>query len=196
MANVLATFAQFERGLIGQRTRDALAVKKAQGGARAPEGDTARGRGTDSGAPSLGASSRRNRATSQRGRSCQSARLGLLGRFDEARSILAEVQAEAADRGARLTLATTLARDSADVELLAGDPVAAVDFGEEGCRLLHELGDKAVLSTMAGKLAQSYYALDRLEEADAWAGRAVELGASDDAITQMLWRSSARATSS
>lgn len=31
MANVLATFAQFERRLIGQRTREALATKKAQG---------------------------------------------------------------------------------------------------------------------------------------------------------------------
>jgi DNA invertase Pin-like site-specific DNA recombinase len=31
MANVLATFAQFERRLIGQRTKEALAVKKAQG---------------------------------------------------------------------------------------------------------------------------------------------------------------------
>jgi DNA invertase Pin-like site-specific DNA recombinase len=31
MANVLATFAQFERRLISQRTRDALAVKRAQG---------------------------------------------------------------------------------------------------------------------------------------------------------------------
>ncbi len=31
MANVLATFAQFERRLIQQRTREALAVKKAQG---------------------------------------------------------------------------------------------------------------------------------------------------------------------
>jgi DNA invertase Pin-like site-specific DNA recombinase len=31
MANVLATFAQFERRLIGQRTRDALAVRRAQG---------------------------------------------------------------------------------------------------------------------------------------------------------------------
>ena len=31
MANVLATFAQFERRLIGQRTREALAVKKKQG---------------------------------------------------------------------------------------------------------------------------------------------------------------------
>ncbi len=31
MANVMATFAQFERRLISQRTKDALAVKRAQG---------------------------------------------------------------------------------------------------------------------------------------------------------------------
>jgi DNA invertase Pin-like site-specific DNA recombinase len=31
MANVLATFAQFERRLIGQRTREAMAAKKASG---------------------------------------------------------------------------------------------------------------------------------------------------------------------
>jgi DNA invertase Pin-like site-specific DNA recombinase len=31
MANMLATFAQFERRLIGQRTREALAIKKANG---------------------------------------------------------------------------------------------------------------------------------------------------------------------
>lgn len=31
VANVMATFAQFERRLIGQRTKDALLVKKAQG---------------------------------------------------------------------------------------------------------------------------------------------------------------------
>jgi len=31
MANVLATFAQFERRLIGQRTKEALAVKRAEG---------------------------------------------------------------------------------------------------------------------------------------------------------------------
>lgn len=31
MANVLAVFAQFERRLIGQRTREALAIKRRQG---------------------------------------------------------------------------------------------------------------------------------------------------------------------
>ena len=69
-----------------------------------------------------------------------------------------------------------------EVELLAGDPAAAAEFGAEGCRLLEELGEKGYLSTAAANLAQALYALDRLEEADAWAGRAAELGASDDAI--------------
>ncbi len=31
-------------------------------------------------------------------------------------------------------------------------------------------------------------ALDRLDEADAWAGRAAELGTTDDAQKEMLWR--------
>jgi len=74
-----------------------------------------------------------------------------------------------------------MGQDSVDVELLAGDPAAAAELGAEGCRLFDELG-------AAGKLAQALYALDRLEEADTWAGRAAELGASDDALTQMLWR--------
>jgi len=43
-------------------------------------------------------------------------------------------------------------------------------------------------ATAAGMLAHALYALDRLDEADAWAGRSAELGASDDAFTQMLWR--------
>jgi DNA invertase Pin-like site-specific DNA recombinase len=46
MANVLATFAQFERRLISQRTREALAVKRAQGVrlGRPPALDTATAR--------------------------------------------------------------------------------------------------------------------------------------------------------
>ena len=44
------------------------------------------------------------------------------------------------------------------------------------------------MSTVAGNLAQALYALDRLDEADAWAGRTEQLGASDDTVTQMLWR--------
>ncbi len=114
--------------------------------------------------------------------------LAMLGRFDEARAILAEARAELADRGGGIALAAVTSHSSVDVELLAGDPAAAAGLGEEGCRLFDELGEQSLLSTAAGKLAQALYALDRLEEADAWAGRAAELGASDDALTQMLWR--------
>jgi tetratricopeptide (TPR) repeat protein len=114
--------------------------------------------------------------------------LGMLGRFEEARAILAEARAELADRGGGIPLGTTFGMDSVAVEMWAGDPAAAAAFGAEGCRLLDELGEHSVLSTAAGMLAQVLYALDRLEEADQWAGRAAELGASDDAITQVLWR--------
>ncbi len=114
--------------------------------------------------------------------------LAMLGRFDEARAILVELRTEAAERGEGMQLATAMCMDSVDVELLAGDPAAAAELGEEGCKLLDELGEQSILSTAAGRLAQALYALDRLEEADAWAGRAADLGASDDAFTQMLWR--------
>ena len=111
-----------------------------------------------------------------------------LGRLDEARAILADVRAELADRGGGIRLAGVTSQSSVDVELLAGDPAAAAELGREGCRLLEELGEQSLLSTGAGRLAQTLYALDRLDEADAWASRAQELAASDDAVTQMLSR--------
>jgi tetratricopeptide (TPR) repeat protein len=112
----------------------------------------------------------------------------MLGRFDEARAILAEARAELAERGGGIWLATLMSQSSVVFELLAGDPAAAAELGQEGCRLLDELGERGYLSTSAGNLAQALYALDRLEEADTWTGRAAELGASDDVSTQMLWR--------
>jgi tetratricopeptide (TPR) repeat protein len=46
----------------------------------------------------------------------------------------------------------------------------------------------AELSTIAGGLAGVYCELDRLDEAERWAARVAELGADDDAVTQILWR--------
>jgi tetratricopeptide (TPR) repeat protein len=37
-------------------------------------------------------------------------------------------------------------------------------------------------------VAQAYYELGELHEAEEWAARAAELGAREDAVTQMLWR--------
>jgi len=114
--------------------------------------------------------------------------LAMLGRFDEARAILAEARAELAERGGGILLANITAFESVWVELWAGDPVAAAEFGAEGFRLHEGLGDPGFLSTAAGTLALAIYALDQLDEADAWAGRAEELGSSDDADNEMLWR--------
>jgi tetratricopeptide (TPR) repeat protein len=77
---------------------------------------------------------------------------------------------------------------SVDLELLAGDPVAAVAFGREAMRLYGELREQGSASTVAGRLARALYEVDRLEEAESWAARAAELGASDDRLTQMVWR--------
>jgi tetratricopeptide (TPR) repeat protein len=112
----------------------------------------------------------------------------MLGRFDEARALLAELRRELADRGEEFGLAEVSAMNVVSVELLAGDPASAVAFGEEGCRLLEKQRQQSVLSTAAGRLAQALYALGRLDEADAWANRGSELGAIDDALTQLLWR--------
>jgi class 3 adenylate cyclase len=114
--------------------------------------------------------------------------LAMLGRFDQARVILVDECAELTDRGGGLALATVIGQDQVLVELLAGDFAAAAVLGEEACRLLDELGEKSILSTAAGRLGQALYALDRLDEADTWAARAAEVGASDDAMTQMIWR--------
>jgi class 3 adenylate cyclase/tetratricopeptide (TPR) repeat protein len=121
-------------------------------------------------------------------RATRGAALSMLGRFDEARAILARARAEMADRGGGPQLGTITAIESADVEFLAGDPAAAAELGTEGCRMLEQLGEDGFLSTASATLARSLYALDRLREADDWAERSAELGGSGDAFTQVAWR--------
>ena len=58
----------------------------------------------------------------------------------------------------------------------------------EACRQLEELGNRFFLSTTTAQVARALYELDRLDEADAWVTRSIQLSASDDAWTQMLSR--------
>ena len=112
--------------------------------------------------------------------------LAMLGRSDEAHAILFELRAELIDRGNVVALAQLDSEVSLDIQLLAGNPAAAVEFGEEACRLLDEMGNRSGQST--ARLAEAFYVDGRLDEAEAWADRAAELGASDDPVTQLLWR--------
>ena len=73
----------------------------------------------------------------------------MLGRFDEARAILAEARAELAERGGGVLLANITAFESVWVELWADDPAAAAEFGAAGFRLLEELGERGFLSAAA-----------------------------------------------
>ena len=114
--------------------------------------------------------------------------LAMLGRFDEARAILAEERAHLAERGGGNLLACITSFESVRLELLADDPVAAAEFGATGFRMLEEGGDQNQLAESAGTLAQALYALDRLDEADAWALRAAELGTTAYPSKEMLWR--------
>jgi class 3 adenylate cyclase/tetratricopeptide (TPR) repeat protein len=114
--------------------------------------------------------------------------LARLGRFEEARGILAEARAEQLERGGGILLANLLSFESVGIELLAGDPAAAAEFAAEGFRLHAESGQQAFLAPASAIMAQAAYALDQLEDAEAWAARAAELAASDDRRTGALWR--------
>ena len=86
-----------------------------------------------------------------------------------------------------MLLANITAFESVDVELLAGDPAVAAEFAVEGFRQHEELGELTFLSAAAGNLAKAMYALDRLDDAVAWADRAADLGATET-VTEMTWR--------
>ena len=114
--------------------------------------------------------------------------LAMLGRFDEARAIVSEARAELAERGGGVLLANLYAFESVWVELWAGDPNAAAEFGAEGVRMHEALGEPVLLSAAAGNLAHVLYALDRLEEAEMWTTRASELATPDHIDGEMIWR--------
>jgi tetratricopeptide (TPR) repeat protein len=121
-------------------------------------------------------------------RTHRSGALAMLGRTDDARELLAELRRELAERGGAAAVLAALENYGLEIERLSGDREAAVAAGLESCRLREELGRWAELSTGAAALALVYCELDRLEEAESWAARAAELGAPEDAVTQMLWR--------
>ncbi len=112
--------------------------------------------------------------------------LAMLGRFDEARAIVAEDRAEQEERGGGILLANLTAFESVWIELWAGDAATAAEFAAEGWRLHVELGESFFLSPAAANRARALYALDRLDEADTWAVRAAELASGP--WPEMLWR--------
>ena len=112
----------------------------------------------------------------------------LQGRFEEARLLQAEFHLAHEERGNLLELGSNLSQNSVALELLAGDPAAAAAFAERGCRILEDAGERAWLSTGSCWYALVLYELGRFDEAEDWARKGLELGDSEDVITQTLAR--------
>jgi predicted ATPase/DNA-binding SARP family transcriptional activator/class 3 adenylate cyclase len=108
------------------------------------------------------------------------------GRFDEARRLLAASDAAFQELG--LSLSTAVSHHAAEVEMLAGDPVAAERWLRKGYAALEEMGEQALLSTTAAYLGQALLAQGRDEEAERLAEMSSELTGDDDVITQAMGR--------
>ena len=74
------------------------------------------------------------------------------------------------------------------VEMLAGDVVAAERELRRAYDALVAVGERFVLSTVAGNLAQTLYALERFDEVEELGDLSRELATDDDVDTQALWR--------
>jgi class 3 adenylate cyclase/tetratricopeptide (TPR) repeat protein len=113
----------------------------------------------------------------------------MLGDFDAARELVERVRTMTEDLGLAGGLPFILrAEHGWIIETLAGDPDAAEREIRVAYEALEQMGEKGLLSTQAARLAQSLYAQQRYVEAEDYAKISEQAGASDDIVTQMLWR--------
>jgi class 3 adenylate cyclase/tetratricopeptide (TPR) repeat protein len=112
---------------------------------------------------------------------------GMQGRFDVARTLVAQGDAAAEELGQTIWHAVGgMARW--DVEILAGDLDAAERAIRASCERLEELGDTGYRATATAHLAETLYLRDRLDEAEVESQVAEALAAPDDRVSQALWR--------
>jgi tetratricopeptide (TPR) repeat protein len=111
----------------------------------------------------------------------------MTGRIEEGRSLFAESIAKLELLGLRHSLAARR-HVGAQIELLAGDPEAAVRQLTAGYETLAEMGEHGVRSTLAGFLADILSALGALEEAEQFAAFTEHTAGAGDTVAQVLWR--------
>jgi predicted ATPase len=75
-----------------------------------------------------------------------------------------------------------------EIERLGGDPAAAEAELREGFRLLDQMGEKALLSSLAFNLGEALYVQGRCEEAEEFARVSEDLTPPDDIASQVGWR--------
>ena len=111
----------------------------------------------------------------------------LEGSFDAARSDIARAYAILEDLGLHAEIAG-IDLDAWRVEMLAGELVPAEQRLRHAYEIFDEMGEKYLLSTVAGLLAQTVYALGRYDEVEPLGRTTEELAVEGDIDTQSLWR--------
>jgi class 3 adenylate cyclase/tetratricopeptide (TPR) repeat protein len=115
--------------------------------------------------------------------------LAMRGEFDQARANFARGLALLQDLGQQLS-ATGLSQEYFDIEMLAGDPAAAEKRLRSACETFEQMGEKGLLATRLGCLAEAVYAQGRFAEAEQLTERAEAASAHDpsDRDSQFRWR--------
>jgi len=112
----------------------------------------------------------------------------LRGDFEHARELYADARAVLEDLGLTVAAAQT-AIESSRVEMLAGEPGAAEAELRRSYVALEAVGERYLLSTVAGLLGQALAEQGRYDEAEEFATIARDVAAEDDVDSQALWRS-------
>jgi class 3 adenylate cyclase len=110
------------------------------------------------------------------------------GRFEEARSRVAEAGSVLEELGKWILVASAQRLHAGQIEVLAGDIAAAEAYFRDGYRRLEALGEQGNLAGLAVYLAAALHRLGRDEEAEALTDEAARRGNPDDAEVQILWR--------
>jgi predicted ATPase/class 3 adenylate cyclase len=112
----------------------------------------------------------------------------MLGNFDQARS-LAEESRTAYDALGLKYMRATRSLTSGVIELLAGDPGAAVRELRAGYDALERMGERGTRSTLAAYLAHAYVEAGDYENALSFSEISEETSAAADVVNQAVWRS-------
>jgi predicted ATPase/class 3 adenylate cyclase len=112
----------------------------------------------------------------------------MLGNFSAARESARQAQRLYEELGLSVMRAN-LPQNSGYVEMLAGDLVAAERVYREGYERLEAVGERGFLSTVAALMADAVYGQGRRVEAEQLTRISEEAAASDDVMSQSMWRS-------
>jgi class 3 adenylate cyclase/tetratricopeptide (TPR) repeat protein len=109
------------------------------------------------------------------------------GDIEAARLTYRAARAALEDLG-RNVLAASVSLNSWRVEMLARDPAAAERELRRDHATLEAMGERYLLSTVAGALAMTLIVQGRLDEAEWFAAQSEDLATDDDVESQALWR--------